>query len=207
MLAIVILSLLFQTAHQKHHPPRDAESYAKILENPERDKWQKPHAVIEALALRKDEVAADIGAGSGYFARRLAHHAAKVYAVDIDAKLLDKTKASSPANVEAVLATAGDPKLPDASVDTVFLCDVLHHIEGRPAYYEKLKRALKPGGRVAIVDFHKKALPVGPPPSMKLTAEQVKREFQAAGFRLKKDHGALLEYQYFLEFETKGAAQ
>jgi len=200
MLAVLLAALLAQTAHQKHHPPRDADSYAKVLENPARDKWQKPHDVIQVLKLRQDEVVADIGAGSGYFTRRLARHAARVYAVDIDAKLLDKVKQSSAPNVETILATPDDPKLAPGSVDTVFICDVLHHIDGRPAYYAKLKQALKPGGRVVIIDFHKKELPVGPPPSMKLSSDQVKEEFAKAGFQLRQDHGALLEYQYFIEF-------
>lgn len=200
MIAITIASLLFfQVQHQKHHPPRSADEYAKILENPERDQWQKPHEVISALALRKDETVADIGAGSGYFTRRLAHHAGMVIAVDIDAKLLEKTKATSPGNVTTVLAAADDPKLAPASTGTIFICDVLHHIENRPAYYGKLAAALKPGGRIVIVDFYKKKLPVGPPESMKLSEKQVEEEFRAAGFRLAKSH-TFLPHQYFLEF-------
>lgn len=197
----VIALLLLQVQHQ-HHPPRSADEYAKVLEASSRDQWQKPHEVIQALALRKDEVVADIGAGSGYFTRRIAHHTAKVFAVDIDAKLLEKTRASSPANVETVLATMDDPKLAPASVDTIFICDVLHHIENRPAYYAKLKTALKPGGRIVNIDFYKKQLPVGPPPAMKLTPEQVETEFAAAGFRLDKSH-TMLPYQYFQEFRVK----
>ncbi len=189
------------TEHQ-HHPPRSADEYAKVLEDPSRDAWQKPHEVITALAVRKDEAVADIGAGSGYFTRRLARHAGKVYAVDIDAKLLEKTRGSSPANVETVLASPDDPKLAPASVDTIFICDVLHHIESRPAYYVKLHQALKPGGRIVIVDFYKRKLPVGPPPAMKLTPAQVKAELASAGFVLSKSHG-FLSHQYFLEFKAK----
>ncbi|MEZ5351592.1 MAG: class I SAM-dependent methyltransferase [Bryobacteraceae bacterium] len=196
-----IFLLMLQTEHGGHHPPRDAEAYAKILEDPERDRWQKPLVVIEALRLRPNEIVADIGAGSGYFTRRIAIHVSKVFAVDLDAKLLAKTKDSSPANVETVLAKPDDPKLPPESVDTIFFCDVLHHIENRAAYYKKLNAALKPGGRIVIVDFHKRELPVGPKPPMKLEPEQVKAEFEHAGFRLKSEHRGLLEYQYFLEFE------
>ncbi len=189
-------------AEHQHHPPRSADEYAKVLEDPSRDAWQKPHEVIKALALRKDEAVADIGAGSGYFTRRLARHAGKVYAVDLDAKLLEKTRSSSPANVETVLASPDDPKLPPASVDTIFICDVLHHIEARPAYYVKLHQALKPGGRIVIIDFYKRKLPVGPPPAMKLAPEQVKTEFASAGFVLSKSH-KFLPHQYFLEFKAK----
>lgn len=202
--AAIGAALLFspQVHNQHHHPPRSADDYAKVLENPERDAWQKPHEVIEALALKKDEVIADIGAGSGYFTRRLARHSAKVFAVDLDAKLLEKAKGSSPANVETIVAAADDPKLAAARVDTIFICDVLHHIEARPAYYAKLKAALKPGGRIVIIDFYKKKLPVGPPPAMKLTPKQVKDEFAAAGFLTARSH-SFLPHQYFLEFKVK----
>lgn len=202
-LPIILLAAL-QVEHKGHHQvPRSAEEYAKALENPKRDAWQKPAEVIRALALRPDEAVADLGAGSGYFTRRLAHHAAKVLAVDIDVKLLERAKTSSPSNVETVLALPDDPKLSQGSVDTIFICDVLHHIENRPAYYGKLKAALKPGGRIVIIDFHKRQLPVGPPPAMKLSAEDVERELAEAGFRVKKNHERLLEYQYFLEFVTR----
>jgi 2-polyprenyl-3-methyl-5-hydroxy-6-metoxy-1,4-benzoquinol methylase len=198
MMTAVLLVALLQVQHQQH-PPRSAAEYAKVLENPARDAWQKPHEVMQALALRSDEVVADIGAGSGYFARRMAHHAAKVFAVDIDAKLLEMIKANAPANVETVPATHDDPKLAEGSVDTIFICDVLHHISNRPAYYAKLGKALKAGGRIVIIDFYKRELPVGPPVSMKLSEDEVKAELEAAGFVRKKSH-EFLPHQYFLEF-------
>lgn len=197
---LIVLLLLAQTAHQQHHPPQSAGEYAKILDDPSRDVWQKPHEVVTALALRPGDAVADIGAGSGYFARRFAHHAAKVYAVDIDANLLKIALENAPPNLSSILALPDDPELPHASVDVIFFCDVIHHIEGRVAYYQKLKQALRPGGRVVIVDFFKKELPVGPPPAMKLSEEEVRREFEQAGFRLIKKHDPL-PYQYFLEFQ------
>ncbi len=201
VLFLAVAGAAAQTEHQ-HHPPRDAAEYARILEDPKRDAWQMPHQVIMALALKPDEVVADLGAGSGYFTRRLAQHAGKVYAVDIDPQLLAMVKKDAPANVETVLAAPDDPKLPPASVDTVFICDVLHHISGRPAYFEKLKRALKPGGRIVNIDFYKRPLPVGPDVAMKLSEEQVEREFSAAGFR-KSGQVDTLPYQYFLIFKGK----
>jgi ubiquinone/menaquinone biosynthesis C-methylase UbiE len=187
-----------QTTHQ-HHPPRDAAEYIKVLEDPKRDVWQLPHQVIMALEIRPGETIADIGAGSGYFTRRLARHAAKVYAVDIDRKLLEAIRKDAPANVETVLARPDDASLPPGSVDTIFFCNVMHHIDSRPAYLEKLKKALKPGGRVVNVDFYKKPLPVGPPEKMKLSEEEVEKEFAAAGFR-KVRQVDTLPYQYFLVF-------
>lgn len=193
------LAAVAQTAHQ-HHPPRSAAEYAHVLNDPGRDEWQKPHAVIEALAVKPDEAIADIGAGTGYFALRFARHAGKVYAVDIDEKLLAMTKEGAPANLVTVLAAPDDPRLPEKSVDTIFFCDVLHHIGNRAAYLPKLLRALKVGGRVVDIDFYKKPLPVGPPPEMKLSEDEVVAEFKAAGFRLAKKLD-LLSYQYFLIFE------
>jgi ubiquinone/menaquinone biosynthesis C-methylase UbiE len=122
----------------------------------------------------------------------------------VDAKLLELAGRNAPPNLTTVLASTDDPKLGEASVDTIFFCDVLHHIGGRPAYYAKLKRALKPGGRIVVVDFHKKQLPVGPGPEMKLSADEVEGEFAAAGFERTKNLD-ILPYQYFLVFEARPA--
>lgn len=191
----VFAMLAAQVAHQ-HHPPASAEEYARILNDPGRDAWQKPHEVVTALALKREESVADIGAGTGYFARRFARHAGTVYAVDIDEKLLAMAAKDAPPNLKTVLATADDPKLPAASVDTIFFCDVLHHVGNRAAYYQKLLKALKPGGRIVIVDFHKKPLPVGPGMDMKLSSDEVDGEMAAAGLRKVKSFD-FLEYQYF----------
>lgn len=188
-----------QVEHQ-HHPPASAEEYAQVLEDPSRDAWQKPHDVVIALDLKSTDTVADLGAGSGYFSRRFAHHAGKVLAVDIDPKLLEMIRKDAPANLETVLATPDDPRLAPGSVDVVFICDVLHHIENRAPYYAKLAAALKPGGRIVVVDFHKRELPVGPPPEMKLSEQQVTAELQRAGFRLSRSLDTL-PYQYFLFFE------
>lgn len=199
MLALGVVAL-GQVAHQ-HHPP-SSDEYAKVLEDPSRDAWQKPHDVVTALDLKPADAVADIGAGTGYFARRFALHAGKVYAVDIDEKLLAIVRAKAPANLETILAAPDDPRLPEQSADMIFFCDVLHHIEGRPAYYAKLAKALKPGGRVVVIDFYKRPLPVGPPPSMKLSDQQVIAELQKAGFALEKRLD-ILPYQYFLFFEGR----
>lgn len=193
-------TLIAQAPHQEHHPPSSPEEYAKILEDPGRDAWQKPDEVIRALELKATDVVADIGAGSGYFSRRFAAHVAKVYAVDIDEKLLKIAAKNSPANVVTVVSAPDDPKLRDASVDLVFFCDVLHHIDNRPAYYAKLRHALKPGARIVNIDFFKKALPIGPPVEMKLSEALVVDEFKAAGFRLVKTFD-FLTYQYFQVFQ------
>ncbi len=192
----------------RHHVPRSAEEYAKVLDDPQRDEWQKPHEVVMALGLKPGDTVADIGAGTGYFAVRFARHAGKVLAVDIDAQLLERTAKRAAerkfSNIKTVLAAPDDPRLEPASADLIFLCDVIHHIEKRDAYYKLLARALKPGGRMAIVDFHKRPLPVGPGPEMKIAREALIAEAQAAGFRLVQEH-TFLPYQYFLVFQAAGA--
>jgi ubiquinone/menaquinone biosynthesis C-methylase UbiE len=157
---------------------------------------------VEALDLKPTDNVADIGAGTGYFARRFALHARRVYAVDIDEELLAIVRSKAPANLKTILAAPDDPRLPPNSVDMIFFCDVLHHIENRPAYYVKLAEILKPGGRVVVIDFYKKPLPVGPPESMKLSDQEVITEFQKAGFGLSKRLD-ILPYQYFLFFEKR----
>ena len=189
-----------QVPHQ-HHPP-SATEWAKVLEDPSRDAWQKPDQVVAALDLKPTETIADLGAGTGYFSRRFAPHAAKVYAVDIDQKLLDIIRKNAPANVTTVLAATDDPRLPANSVDIIFICDVLHHIENRAAYYPKLIQALKPGGRIVDIDFHKREMPLGPPLAMKLSRAQVTSELAAVGFTLAQHHD-FLPYQYFLVFTKR----
>ncbi len=175
-----------------------------MLDDPSRDEWQKPHEVVTALGLKPTDTVADVGAGTGYFARRFANHAGKVYAVDIDEKLLAIAARNAPSNLQTVLAVPDDPRLPAAGVDVVFFCDVLHHIANRPAYYAKLAKALKPGGRIVVVDFYKRELPVGPPPEMKIGEDELIHELRAAGFRVTRRVDTL-PYQYFLVFERSGA--
>jgi arsenite methyltransferase len=193
-----VLPSLAQTEHQ-HHPPQSAAEYARVLDDPERDGWQKPHEVILALKLSGQETVADIGSGTGYFANRLARHARRVFAVDIDAGLLAISLKTAPGNVTPVLASPDNPRLPESAIDLVFFCDVLHHIQNRGAYLEKVKHALKPGGRVVVIDFHKREMKIGPPSEMKIDRAEMVQEFGQAGFRLIEEQG-FLPYQYFVVF-------
>jgi ubiquinone/menaquinone biosynthesis C-methylase UbiE len=88
------------------------------------------------------------------------------------------------------------------SIDTIFFCDVLHHIENRPAYCAKLSNNLKKGGRIVVIDSDKKDLPIAPPPAMKLSDEQVIAEFQQAEFAVSK-RPEILPYQYYRFFEKR----
>jgi arsenite methyltransferase len=190
-----------QSEHQ-HHPPASSDEYARVLNDPKRDVWQMPHEVVMALNLSRGDAIADIGAGTGYFSKRFARHAGTVFAVDIDAKLLEQASQGAPENLKIVLAAPDDPRLAPNSVNTVFFCDVLHHIEKRDAYYPKLAKSLKAGGRIVVIDFVKKETPVGPPLSMRMSKEEVEAELNRAGFRKTGDI-ELLPYQYFLVFERR----
>ena len=166
--------------------------------------------MVYSLDLKSDDEVADIGAGSGYFTVRMAKTlgvSGKVYAVDVEQKMLDyidrRAEREKLDNIQTVLADVSDPKLGSASVDLIFICDTLHHISNRPQYYRLLLRALRPGGRLAIVDFHKRELPVGPPVEMKIDKKACIKEIEAAGFTLLKEYD-FLKYQYFLVFEFGG---
>jgi arsenite methyltransferase len=154
-------------------------------------------------------VIADVGAGAGYFSLRFANHVGergRVYAVDISPDMIRhlnrRIRDLNLRNVVTVLAEPDDPLLPDGSIDRFFLCNTWHHIDGQSRYLALMKRILKPGGQVVMIDFQKKELPVGPPVEMKIAREDLIRQMEADGFRLVKEH-KFLPYQYFLIFAVQ----
>jgi len=185
----------------------DAERWAQVFDDPARAKWQKPDEVVAALALAPDARVADIGSGTGYFAVRLARAVpqGKVYGADLEpdmARYLNaRAQKEELGNLSAHVAAPDDPKLPEP-VDLVLIVDTYHHIEARPGYFAKLRKALRPGGRVAIIDF-KPDSPTGPPPAGRIAADQVEAEMTQAGYRRVAAHD-FLPYQYFLVFAPTG---
>jgi ubiquinone/menaquinone biosynthesis C-methylase UbiE len=143
---------------------------------------------------------------TGYFTRRFARAVGpegRAIGLDIETSLVNYMKEDAQKlnlkNYEARIVKADDPEFPLRSVDVVFLCNTYHHIDNRGDYFRKVSKGLKAGGRVVIVDFYKKELPIGPPPAHKMSQENVKKEFKQAGYKLIRSHD-LLPYQYFLEF-------
>jgi ubiquinone/menaquinone biosynthesis C-methylase UbiE len=191
-------------AHGMPHRFEGAEQWAHQFDAPERDDWQKPDEVVAALALPPGAKVADIGAGTGYFAVRLARAVpqGRVYGVDIEPDMVrylrERAAREGLPHLEAVLGRPEDPLLPEP-VDLALIVNTWHHIEQRPVWLERLKSQLNPGGRIAIVDFRPESRR-GPPPQHKLSAGQVSAELQAAGFRLVAEHDFLPE-QYFLVFQ------
>ena len=157
---------LAQSPHSHDHSFGDADKWAKVFDDPKRDAWQKPHEVIRALELKPDAVIADIGSGTGYFSMRFAHMVPKgrVYGVDTEPDMVkylaDRAKREGMTNVTAIAAAPGDPRLPEKA-DLVVLVDVYHHVEDRERYFSRLRDSLKPGGRVAVIDFRMNS-PQGP---------------------------------------------
>ena len=191
-----------------HHRFENPEEWVEHFESPEREAWQKPDAVVAHLSLASDASVADLGAGTGYFAVRLAAAAphGKVYAVDIEPGMVEwlgkRAEQEGLANLEAVQGESGDPKLP-ASVDLAFMCNVFHHLEDPKAYFETFASQLNDGGRVVIVDY-RKVLPEGihgPPEDMRMSYAQIEEQMLAAGYILIERELELLERQYLLVFE------
>jgi SAM-dependent methyltransferase len=205
ILSVCCAAAFAQTAHSREHRFSGAEHWANVFDDPARDAWQKPHEVITALAPAPDSVIADIGSGTGYFAVRLAHWVPKgrVYGVDTEpdmVKYLDeRAKREGLRNLVSITGRPDDAKLP-AKVDLALMVDVYHHISDREAYFGKLRGSLKPGARVAIIDFRLDA-PSGPPKSDRIAPAQVKAELAKAGYAFSKEHD-FLPNQYFLVFEA-----
>jgi arsenite methyltransferase len=195
--------------HEMHRLHQDSKAYIAMLDDPARDAYQKPHEVITALKLKEGEVIADIGAGSGYFTFRLAHHVGdtgRVYAVDVSPDMIlhlnRRIRDLNLKNVVSILAAPDDPLLADASIDRFFICDTWHHIENHDRYLALMKKMLRPGGQVVMIDFKKAETPVGPPMEMRIDSDDLLREMEKNGFRLEAEH-TFLPYQYFLVFKAK----
>jgi len=195
-----------QTPHTHQHGFTGAEGWAKVFDDPNRDRWQKPHEVIIALQLSPDARVADIGAGTGYFAARLAHMTPKgrVYAADLEPDMVkylsERARKEGLKNLVAVQAKPDTAALPE-KVDRVLIVDTYHHIGDRAAYFRRLRDSLKPDGQVAIIDFTTDS-PIGPPAADRIAARKVAEEMALAGYVQVAQHD-FLPYQYFLVFQPR----
>ena len=197
-----------QDEHQ-HRRPDDIKQYLEHLDSSERDQYQKPAQVVEALGLKPGMAVADLGSGSGYFTRRFAEavtESGMVYAIDVEPEMLRYVEDSlihmhRPYTAEFILARPDSPKLPVESVDVIFVCDVFHHLEDRTTYFLNTRSALKAGGRIAIIDFYhdERSGDLGFPKRHLVPRDTVMAEMTAAGYRLVREH-SFLPRQYFLEF-------
>jgi ubiquinone/menaquinone biosynthesis C-methylase UbiE len=181
----------------------DVERWAAVFERPQRDSYQMPERIMSTLDLSPGLVVADVGAATGYFARRFARAVGEtglVYAVDIEPGLLawldQRAKTEGIKNIKTFIATASNSRLPARCCDLIFLCNTYHMIAARVDYLEHLQHKLKRGGHIVIIDWRKKPLPRGPKPEWKLTAAQVAEETARAGL-CAVYRPEFLPYQYF----------
>lgn len=185
-----------------HKRFEEAEKWAKSFDDPARDKWQMPEKVIAALGLRAGQTVADIGAGTGYFTVRLAKSAAapRVFAVDIEETMVKYTRERAAKeglqNVTGVVATAGSANLPEA-VDLILIVDTFHHIAAREAYFRGLRSSLRPGGRLAIIDWLPGG-PMGPPEVFRFSPEKIAAELSKAGWKKTGQHTFLPNQSFTL---------
>lgn len=202
---------LAEEQHQ-HRRPDDIKQYLEHLDSTERDRYQKPSEVIDALKVKPGMAVADLGSGSGYFTRRFVEAVTEtgmVYAVDVEPEMLAYAKESVihmhiGYSAEFILAQPDNPKLPYESVDLLFVCNTIHHLEDRAKYFSNLKSSLKPGARIAIVDFYPddRSGDLGFPKRHLVSRDTVIAEMAAAGYQLAREHH-FLPKQYFLEFVAK----
>ena len=186
-------------------PFEEVEKYIAFLERPGRAHWQKPDEVVKALGLQGDELLVDLGAGSGYFSFRFAKALPKgrVYALDTQAEMVrhihHKAMRAGVSNVQAQLAKPDDPVLPQKA-DLVFVCDVLHHVQNRPAWLKKLHSQMPTGAVLVLIEFKSGDLPEGPPEQVKIPKAELIDLLKSAGFTFKEGKAKLLPYQEFLVF-------
>ncbi len=188
----------------------EVERIAAILESPDRQRWQMPERVITELKLKNGQVIADIGAGTGYFARRFAEKVAPnglSVGYDINQAMVefmqrDANQRNLTKNYKAHLIASRNPVLEANFYDVIFLCNTYQYIENRAAYFKSLAGSLKKNGRIVVIDFtklEKADEESGEVPENLVDKEIVKREFKTAGLTLKRDL-KFLPAQYFLEF-------
>jgi ubiquinone/menaquinone biosynthesis C-methylase UbiE len=207
------------TATEPHDPnaryftPEGREAAISTFEEDDRDDWQMTPQIMAELELEPGMTVADIGAGTGYFTRELASRVGpegQVFAVDIIPEFLAELEARAAAagldNIETVLGETDDPGLPPASVDLIFVGDAYHHFSEPSTMLGHMRAALRPGGRLAIVDWERAPNPrfeesgLDWEEHIRAGSQEVIAEVTANGFRLIEE-ADFLEWQFFLIFE------
>jgi ubiquinone/menaquinone biosynthesis C-methylase UbiE len=191
---VLILLLLAQATHpltgRQIAPVMDA-SGAAWLDRPEREAEEKPDLALDLLELRAGMVLADVGAGTGYMSLRMARRVGptgKVYANDLQPEMLRKLRAAGQreklSNVETVLGTESDPKLPPNTMDLVLLVDVYHEFSEPQAMLDKIRESLKPDGRLVLLEYRKEDPRIPIRAEHKMSIAEVKTEVEAEGYKL-----------------------
>ena len=189
-------------SHGRLFPPEDLG----LLEAPDRDIWQHPEQIMDVLGIADGSVVADVGAGAGWFTIRLARRVGPngvVYAEDVQPEMLAairrRVDAEGLTNVKPILGKGSDPRLPARALDAVLIVDAYHEIEDRVPLLRNLAKALRPGGRIGVVDFKLEGSGPGPAMQERISPETVVNDAKSAGLRLLLQE-TFLPYQYFLIF-------
>ena len=201
MRLLALVALLF-LQHTRLFPPEKLTE----LEGPDRESWQRPDQIMDALGIGEGSAVADIGAGGGWFTIRLSRRVGpngRVYAEDIQRPMIDaiarRASREPYLNVQTILGTAVDSGLPPASIDAVLIVDAYHEFEAPKALLANAAKALKATGVIGIVDFKKDGGGPGPEMDERVDPERVIADAKAAGLELRK-HENFLRYQYLLIF-------
>lgn len=191
--------------HGRLFPPENLG----LLEGPDRDLWQLPGQIMDALGIGEGAVVADLGAGGGWFTIRLARRVGPnglVYAEDIQRLMLEATSRrvsrEGLRNVRTVLGTSEDPRLPAGSIDAVLIVDTYHELEEPVPLLRNLAKSLKRPGRIGVVDFKKDGLGPGPPLEERVDPDVIVRDAETAGLKLARRE-TFLPYQFFLVFDRR----
>jgi len=182
------------THYERTPAPVMSHLGAAWLERPTRDEEERPEIVLEAMKLKNGDVVADIGVGSGYYARKIAPLVApdgKVLGVDIQPEMLDILTGlaikEEIANIEPILGTIDDPNLPDGALDWILLVDTYHEFAEPQAMLKKIKKALKPDGKVCLVEYRLLGTTAAHiKKEHRMSVEQVLTEWEPAGFVLEE---------------------
>ncbi len=178
-----------------------------VQELPDRIVWQQPGVVIDALGDLEEKVVADIGAGAGFFAQRLAPFVDRVIAIEIDPHWVDylndtvrqmELPQSIRPRLEARLATVDDPHLEEKEVDIVLIVNTFLEIGKQMDYLKRLYPSIKDGGRIVIVDWKKRQMPIGPEQEKRVPLFRLEEMLTEVGFKLVSSDDLTLQYQYIV---------
>ena len=206
VLAVTVCAASATAQHSRLFPPEKLGQ----LEGADRDAWQRPDQIMDALQIGENSVVADLGAGGGWFTVRLSRQVGpngRVYAEDVQPQMIEAIKRrmirEGRRNVITQLGTNDDPKLPAGKMDVVLIVDAYHEIEHPVALLKNVALSLKPTGVVAIVNSKKDGGGPGPPMDERVDPEQVITAARAAGLELRR-RDDFLRYQYMLTFGPAG---
>jgi ubiquinone/menaquinone biosynthesis C-methylase UbiE len=217
VLAVALATALLFTsgiasAQQRH--PVSGRTIANVmshqaavwLDRPEREREEAPREAIKALAIKRGASIADVGAGSGYYTVLLARavgERGRVYATDIQPEMLELTRRKVAreqlSNVEVILGSEDDPRLPAGAIDLILMVDVYHELARPQAMLRALKRVLRPGGRLVLIEFRKESRDVPIREEHKMSVTEARTELEAEGYKFDKVID-VLPWQHILVF-------